>query len=157
MTKKEIIKNLKSEFNGRLEKRVLQTVLNEAKYNDYRYNKNDNFKEQLQNVISYYSHGCSTGCVSELIYYTQTEKWFNNYKKEILNLLNEFIQNGCFEINYNYEKGCYCIAIDKECIKVYNNEVSQNKFTQYEKNILAWLSFEYVLSNIENYLYNMEV
>lgn len=96
MTKKEILKNLKKEFNGRLEKRVLNTVLHEVEYNDYKYNKNDTFKEQLQNIISYYSHGCSTGCVSELIYYTQTEKWFNNYKKEILNLLNELISRRMF-------------------------------------------------------------
>lgn len=150
MNKKEIIKNLKNKFNGRLEKRVLNIVLNDLNNNNYE----GAFKEQLKYILDYYtSHGCVTGCVTELIYYTQTSRWFNTYKKEIINLVNNLIDMGYFEEEYNEEKESFCIKLQNEYIKIENGEISQKTYSEYEKNILAWLSFEVTVYNIQNYVY----
>ncbi len=150
MTKKQIINILKNEFNGRLEKRVLNIILNDLNNNNYE----GTFKEQLKYILDYYTtHGCVTGCVNELIYYTQTSKWFNNYKNEIINLVNDLIFSGCFEEEYNEEKKSMCIKLQNEYIKINNEEVNQKTYNQYEKNILAWLSFEEIAYNIYNYVY----
>ena len=150
MNKKEIIKNLKNKFNGRLEKRVLNIVLNDLDNNNYE----GTFKEQLKYILDYYtSHGCVTGCVTELIYYTQTSRWFNTYKKEIINLVNNLIDMGYFEEEYNEEKEAFCIKLQNEYIKIKNGEISQKTYSEYEKNILAWLSFEETVYNIQNYVY----
>ena len=151
MTKKEIIKNLKNEFHGRLEKRVLNIILNDVDNNNYE----GTFEEQLKYVLNYHtSHGCVTGCVTELIYYTQTSRWFNNYKNEIINLVNDLIFSGCFEEEYNEEKEAFCIKLQNEYIKIQNGVVDQKTYSEYEKNILAWLSFEEIAYKIYNYVYD---
>lgn len=36
------------------------------------------------------NHGCVSGCVPELIYYTQTHEWFDKYYDDIQNLKEEY-------------------------------------------------------------------
>ena len=63
-------------------------------------NNDEEIEDYIDNVLSY---GCVSGCVSSLIYYEDTDKFFSQYYDEILEMLNELnIWNGIsFEINSN--------------------------------------------------------
>ena len=54
-------------------------------------------------------HGCISGIVGSLIYYYQTEEFFNRHKEEINELaheLSEEIYGNPFEIYHNLNGGC---------------------------------------------------
>ena len=77
----------------------------------------DNGVDYFEDIIS---HGCASGIVSELIYYYQTEKFFNTHMDEIFNLYYDLIEEfGQIDIELN-------------------------------KNNLAWLAFEETLNIIYN-------
>ena len=70
----------------------------------------DHEYEGLESFISnVLNHGCASGVVSELIYYYQTEEFFNTFKDEINDLahsLSEDIYSNPFELYYNLNGGC---------------------------------------------------
>ena len=63
-------------------------------------NNDEEIEDYIDNVLSY---GCVSGCVSSLIYYEDTDKFFSQYYDEILEMLNELnIWHGIsFDINSN--------------------------------------------------------
>ena len=63
-------------------------------------NNDEEIEDYIDNVLSY---GCVSGCVSSLIYYEDTDKFFSQYYDEILEMVNELnIWHGIsFEINSN--------------------------------------------------------
>ena len=63
-------------------------------------NNDEEIKDYIDNVLSY---GCVSGCVTSLIYYEDTDKFFSQYYDEILEMVNELnIWYGIsFEINSN--------------------------------------------------------
>ena len=79
--------------------------------------KNSTMEDEITNVLEY---GCVSGIVSELIYYYQTEAFFDRHKDEINELAHELSEE---------------IYGDK--YSIYNN-------LQYDcsKNTLAWLGLE---------------
>lgn len=75
-------------------------------------------------------HGCISGVVGSLIYYYQTEAFFNRHKEAINELaheLSEDLYGNPFEIYYNLNGGC-------------------------SKNNMAWFGFEEVTRIIANEL-----
>ena len=61
---------------------------------------------ELQDVITdVLNHGCASGIVSSLVYYSQTKEFFIEHMEEIFNLYNEYVQEfgeGLgFEIDFN--------------------------------------------------------
>ena len=80
-------------------------------------NNDEEIEDYIDNVLSY---GCVSGCVSSLIYYEDTAKFFHKYSEEILEMLNELnIWHGIsFEINSNnlswfaYEETIKAIATE---------------------------------------------
>ena len=78
---------------------------------------NSTMEDEITNVLEY---GCVSGIVSELIYYYQTEVFFNRHKDEINELAHELSEE---------------LYGDK--YSIYNN-------LQYEcnKNTMAWFSME---------------
>ena len=72
--------------------------------------------------------GCQSGYVSELIYYTDTVKFYNKYQREIDQMLQEMLDNcGCsiselFGSNWDD-----------------SDPLARDKFNQ---NLLAWFGFE---------------
>ena len=80
-------------------------------------NNDEEIEDYIDNVLSY---GCVSGCVSSLIYYEDTAKFFSQYYDEILEMLNELnIWHGIsFEINPNnlawfaYEETIKAIATE---------------------------------------------
>ncbi len=85
---------------------------------------NENTIEQeIENVIQY---GCSSGYVSALIYYSDTEEFFNRHKEAINKLAHE-LSNDLFGNPYEIYK-----KLNFEC----------------SKNTMAWFGFEEVVIRI---------
>ncbi len=82
-------------------------------------------------------HGCVSGIVSELVYYSDTLKFYKKYKDEINSLLSELMQSmGCYSLKDIFGKN-----FDDEdplCIDTQN------------QNLIAWFGFEETLRNIGN-------
>lgn len=144
MTKLQILETLKKVALNRLEKRVLSIAKREI--ND---STNGTFEERTIQVLNDFSHGCDTGVVSDLVYTCECVKWFNYYKKEIIEQLNEDISNGLFEMKEGREQdGEYYNYIElktlngMEQIRLYSGYVSQKQYSKSLKTVLAWYSFE---------------
>jgi len=112
---------------NKLYKRVFNIIKRYAKDYDYSY----------QSLFNDISRGCSSGMISELIYYSDTVKWYKKYKYEIASLLYETLDNTGLSIkelfgkNYDFEDPLF---LDK-----------------YNQNLLAWFSFEEVSFQIAIY------
>ena len=102
------LENLKGE--SELKDAVIKIALNNI--DDY-----DNGVDYFEDIIN---HGCASGIVSELIYYYQTEEFFNKHANEIFDLYNDLVE----------EFG----QIDMEL----------------SKNNLAWLAFEEIIRDLYN-------
>lgn len=139
MTKKEIIKNLKNGANTKLDKKVLSIILS----HEENYRNIKDIKERFNVLFSDLMHGCQTGIISELIYYKDTKKFFDNTKKDIIYLINSLINDGLFKKTYNYENGFDYIEINNEYIKINNESINQLKFNIYQKNVLVWCAVDY--------------
>ena len=78
-------------------------------------------EETIESVISeILTYGCESGIVGELMYYNQTEKFFNRHKDEINEMAHELsddIYGNPYEIYHNFQYGC-------------------------SKNTMAWWAFE---------------
>ena len=61
---------------------------------------NEEISNYIHNVLNY---GCSSGCVSSLIYYSDTKEFFTKYSDEILAILDDINNESgiSFEINSN--------------------------------------------------------
>jgi len=119
------IKELKSESNSPLTKRVYNYVISEwGNYED----KTNIFKDVLY-------HGCQSGTVGFLIYYSDTVRFYKQYREEINNLLYELM----------LETGIYAIS------ELFGDKWdSEDPLAQddYNQNLLAWFGFEETLRNI---------
>ena len=113
MENKEILGllgELREKENNQLVKNVIDIILDEC--------DNDPI-EYMKNVLEY---GCSSGCVSALIYYVDTEKFFKDNCDDILYLANHYI---------NEYRGV-------------NMDLSSNN--------LAWFGFEEIIVDLVNRL-----
>lgn len=119
------IKALKTNSDSPLSKRVCNYVISEwANYDD----KTNIFKDVLY-------HGCQSGTVGFLIYYSDTVKFYKQYRKEINNLLYELMSDtGIYAMNELFGD-----RWDKE------DPLGQD---DYNQNLLAWFGFEETLRNI---------
>ena len=134
---KKALNSLKKEkeFSDRLSKRVINDLLGNA------YTTSD-LKYHMEDIAEF---GCSGGNVMSLIYYSETERFFNCYRKEILNLFREFIYYNTGNIHedvYEDNKGIYAIIYDSV---IYED---QKKFTIQEKNNLTWFAYEKIVRRI---------
>lgn len=130
-TKKALkeLKNMEG-FNDRLSKRVINDLLS----NNY---TTKELKDYIRDIVNC---GCVSGCVSSLIYYSDTVRFFNCYKEEIIKLFKELIYNT--DNLYEDNKGLYTKIYDTT---IYEN---QKKFTIEEKNNLAWFAYEDIIYRI---------
>ena len=129
---KKSLKEMKKN-STKLERKVINSLLNTG------LNSEDLFLH-IDDVCHW---GCETGCVSDLIYYTDTEKFFNNNRKDILYLARQYF-------DWNVEENNYVLEL-KYGIVYRENQV---KFTKEEKNYLSWFVYEticgYILTNFED-------
>ena len=124
------IKELKRNSGSPLLKRVCNYVI--GRWGDY----NDK-KHIFTDVLKY---GCQSGIVGELIYYTDTVKFYKRYRQEINDLL------------YDTMNGTGLYAPSELFGDKWDEEdpLAQDDFNQ---NLLAWFGFEETLRNIA---YNFE-
>lgn len=79
--------------------------------------------------------GCSSGMVSELIYYTDTVKFYRRYRKEIAALLSEAFENSG-------------IRSSSELFGDKWDETDPLALEQFNQNLLAWFGFESAIRGI---------
>lgn len=130
------VKELKRSSDSPLTKRVCNYVI--SRWSDYTDKKNI--------FIDVLNHGCQSGIVGELIYYTDTVHFYQQYKEEINGLLYDAM-NGTGLYSPSELFGS---KWDKE------DPLAQDTYNQ---NLLAWFGFEETLRNIgcnfetlENYI-----
>ena len=122
---KDFLENLKG--NNRLTNCVLDYYIDESA----EYDSTDDLLTSMEELQQY---GCISGMIGELIYYDDTEKFFDNYKEEINEILSNVIEGtGCSMEELFGDK------FDKEDPLVidYSN-----------KNLLAWFGFEETVNNL---------
>lgn len=119
------IRNLKKNESSPLTKRICNYIIDS--WHDY-----DDKKCIFTDVLDY---GCQSGVVGFLIYYTDTIRFYKQYKDEIDTLLYELMESTGL---YNF-KDLFGDKWDKE--DPLGNDT-------YNQNLLAWFGFEETLRNI---------
>ena len=112
---KKALKELKTMegFNDRLSKRVINDLLSTGL-------STLELKDHINYIIKY---GCYMKNINALNYYIDTIRFFNCYKKEILNLVKE--------LDFNID-----------------NNNSQKRFTKEEKKDLSWFAYREITNRI---------
>lgn len=119
------IRELKKKSESPLFKRVCNYVISEwGDYND----KTNIFKDVLY-------HGCQSGMVGFLCYYSDTVRFYNQYRQEIDDLLYELME----ETGLHSPKDLFGNKWDKE------DPLGRN---EYNQNLLAWFGFEETLRKL---------
>ena len=119
------VKELKQKSDSPLFKRVCNYVISEwGNYSD----KTNIFKDVLY-------HGCQSGMVGFLIYYSDTVRFYNQYRQEIDDLLYELME----ETGLHSPVDLFGNKWDKE------DPLGRN---EYNQNLLAWFGFEETLRKL---------
>lgn len=125
---KKYLENLKG--NNNLTNYVIDHYINE----NY-----DSIDDLLNNMEDLQKYGCISGMIGELIYYDDTNKFFDDYKNEINEMLYELIEGtGC-----SMEE-LFGSKFDKEDPLVINYS---------NKNLLAWFGFEETSNRLYDEIY----
>ena len=119
------IKILKRKTDNELTKRVCDYVIDE--WNDY------NDKKHIFTDVLY--HGCQSGMVGFLIWYSDTTAFYKKYIEEINALL----------YNVQSSTGLYSM---KDLFGKKWDEEDPLAIEDYNQNLLAWFGFEETLRNI---------
>lgn len=125
-------------------RRKLKNMLGDNELKDYVINyflQEDNIKQSMEDLQK---HGCQSGMIGSLIYYSDTENFYNKYKEEISSLANEIIEstgyNSLFDLIPNL------------------NKEDQLMLESHNKNILAWFGFEETTNKLyEDLFYGREI
>ena len=117
---KKALRELKkvNQFNTKLEKRVINDLLNTGL-------TTEELKDHIKDIVQC---GCISGIVSSLVYYSDTTKFFNCYRKEILSMLQDP------DKIVNYFDDTYWL--------------DHKKYSIEEKNHLAWFIYEDITCRI---------
>jgi hypothetical protein len=128
---KTALQNLKKETDNNLKKDALQIAIN----NIGRYDKPEMWFEDLM------SHGCSSGLIGELVYYTDTVKFFEKHKEEIFELAIDESENYGSSNVFDFLSGL--------------NGANVGDYDQFA-NLMAWFAFETVIRQIYEQDFELE-
>ena len=119
---KKALRELKkvNQFNTKLEKRVINDLLNTGL-------SIEELKDHIKDIVQC---GCISGIVPSLVYYSDTTKFFNCYRKEILSMLQD---------------------PDKNIYSEYTYLLDQKKYGILEKNNLSWFAYDNTVIRIAFY------
>ena len=119
---KKALRELKKDkdFNNRVEKRVINDLLNAGL-------STEELKDHIKDIVQC---GCISGIVPSLIYYSDTVRFFNNYRQEILTMLTDPDKNVYFDDTY---------------------WIDHTKYSVPEKNSLTWFAYENTVYRIAEY------
>ena len=107
-------------FNTKLEKRVINDLLNTGL-------STEELKDHIKDIVQC---GCISGIVSSLVYYSDTTRFFNCYRQEILTMLTD---------------------PDKNIYSEYTYLLDQKKYSVSEKNYLSWFAYDNTVIRIAFY------
>ena len=108
------------EFNSRVERKVINSLL-ATKLSA------EELKDHIKDILQY---GCISGTVNDMIYYNDTIKFFNCYRKEILSMLQD---------------------PDKNIYSEYTHLLDHKKYSISEKNDLSWFAYDNTVIRIAFY------
>ena len=119
---KKALRELKkvNQFNTKLEKRVISDLLNTGL-------STEELKDHIKDIVQC---GCISGIVSSLVYYSDTTRFFNCYRQEILTMLTD---------------------PDKNIYSEYTYLLDQKKYSVSEKNYLSWFAYDNTVIRIAFY------
>ena len=109
---------MKENSDNKLFIAVAEDILNSG------YDEED-IKGYIEDIVR---HGCISGCVSSMIYYSDTEKFFDEYSSEIFDLLN--------------------------CLTEEIGDFPWRKDLDINKNNLSWFAYEEVSYRLNEYINN---
>lgn len=125
-------------------RRKLKNMLGDNELKDYVINyflQEDNIKQSMEDLQK---HGCQSGMIGSLIYYSDTENFYNKYKEEISSLANEIIESTGYNSLF-------------DLIPSLNKE-DQLMLESHNKNILAWFGFEETTNKLyDDLFYGREI
>lgn len=121
------IKTLRRDSDNKLFRRVCSWVIEH--WSDYS-DKNYIFRDVLE-------HGCVSGTVSELIWYSDTVAFYKKYQDEINELLKDLMDG----------TGLYSM---KDLFGKNWDDEDPLAIEDYNRNLLAWFGFEETLRNVGN-------
>ncbi len=119
------IKRLRRDSENKLFRRVCSWVIEH--WSDYS-DKNYIFRDVLE-------HGCVSGIVSELIWYSDTVKFYIRYREEINELLKDLMDG----------TGIYSM---KDLFGKHWDDEDPLIIENHNRNLLAWFGFEETLRNV---------
>ena len=108
------------EFNSRVERKVINDLLNTGL-------STEELKDRIKDIVQC---GCISGIVPSLIYYSDTVRFFNCYRKEILTMLTD---------------------PDKNIYSEYTYLLNDKKYSVSQKNDLAWFAYDNTVIRIAFY------
>ena len=108
------------EFNSRVERKVINSLLTTKL-------STEELKDHIKDIVQC---GCISGIVPSLVYYSDTTKFFNCYRKEILSMLQD---------------------PDKNIYSEYTYLLDQRKYSILEKNNLSWFAYDNTVIRIAFY------
>ena len=119
---KKALRELKkvNQFNTKLEKRVINDLLNTGL-------STEELKDHIKDIVQC---GCISGIVPSLVYYSDTTKFFNCYRKEILSMLQD---------------------PDKNIYSEYTYLLNDKKYSISQKNDLSWFAYDNTVIRIAFY------
>ena len=106
------------EFNSRVERKVINSLLATKL-------STEELKDHIKDILQY---GCISGTVNDMIYYSDTVKFFNCYREEILSMLQDP------DKIVNYFDDTYWL--------------DHKRYSIEEKNHLAWFIYEDITCRI---------
>lgn len=115
-----------------LNRKVFEIIYEDAK--NYNGNLKDRLLQRCEEVCRY---GCVSGTVGELIYYSDTSAWFEEFAEEIAFMVDELCNETGLSIN--------------ELVRDWD---SSDPFCRgfYNRNLMAWLSFEETCNKLSQIL-----
>ena len=119
---KKALRELKkvNQFNTKLEKRVINDLLNTGL-------STEELKDHIKDIVQC---GCISGIVPSLVYYNDTTRFFNCYRKEILSMLQD---------------------PDKNIYSEYTYLLNDKKYSISQKNDLSWFAYDNTVIRIAFY------
>ena len=99
-----------------------------------RYGNDESIEDLYRSMEDLQQHGCQSGMISHLIYYSDTVEFYENFKEEINQMLSELIEGTGLSLQELFG--------DK-----YDKEDPLN-INDYNKNLFAWYGFEETSSKL---------
>ena len=119
---KKALNELKKDknFNNRVERKVINDLINTGL-------TTEELKDHIKDVVQC---GCISGIVPSLVYYSDTVRFFNCYRQEILTMVQD---------------------PDKNIYSEYTYLLNDKKYSVSQKNDLAWFAYDNTVIRIAFY------